>query len=69
MTITPIDQSLFSDALESALDILDYYDGDEHESLAEESVIDSLHDEFDLSFDQAQQVLAHALSKRLGDTN
>jgi len=53
MTITPIDQSLFSDALETALDILDYYDGDEHESLAAESVINSLHDEFDLSLDQA----------------
>jgi len=64
-----IDQSLFSDALESALWILDYYDGDEYESLAEDSVIDTLHDEFDLQPHQAKEVLAHALSKRLGDAN
>lgn len=64
MSITSTDQSLFADALESALDILDYYDGDEYESFAEDSVIESLKDEFSLSLDQAQQVLVHALSLR-----
>ena len=69
MTFMTIDQSLFSDALASALDILEYYDEDEHESFAEDSVIESLKDEYALSLEQTQQVLAHAESLRLGDIN
>ncbi len=50
-------------ALESALDILFYYEEDEHECLADESVICDLTENFGLNIVDAHQLLGVAQLK------
>ena len=54
------EQKRYAEAVESALDIIFYYEDDEYEFLAEESVIDDLTDNFSYSLADAHSILATA---------
>lgn len=46
--------------IQDAIGILEYYEGEQEESLADESVISSLMDEYDLTIQDAHSILFKA---------
>lgn len=57
MTVKSISAEQYKDAIKSALDILFYYEDDEYEFLADESVICDLTDNFGLGITDAHALL------------
>lgn len=63
MTINSIPSDQYQEALESALDILFYYEDDEYQCLADESVISDLMENFGFNIVNAHVLLGVAQVK------